>query len=335
MIDAFTDHYGDMLVERAMVPHGAVDDVDGWRRPGDVDVDGRPSKLRDAWDWLRGVPGDEQGSIRLGPRGTADEPRKVPSTGGRANEGRYRWAAGSVDAEGTKIGGRFAPDDAPDAPRTRVDAADSDADIKTQLTSADTRNRTALLLGGGTEGEAYSPGIVKKFREMSPELDASYLAADQVLKMAEIYDRVFVNDISPSHLSNLRLQIESIAGKMPDNVHLFAADVNDLPFSRLSETDIFVIAPNGGLTSALPRGLNAAVGEGNRAYVLTDPNLDLATGRMVGALERYRWSKFFRGTYDPGAETVRGMRIDSIHFRDYHDFSVYTKPNPGMVIVGR
>jgi hypothetical protein len=72
MIDAFTDHYGDMLVERAMTPRpaGAGDDADGWRRPGVADdVDGRPNKLRDAWDWLRGLPGDEQGSIRLGPAG--------------------------------------------------------------------------------------------------------------------------------------------------------------------------------------------------------------------------------------------------------------------------
>jgi hypothetical protein len=50
---------------------------------------------------------------RLVPLDAPDGPRKVPSTGGRANEGRYRWAAGSVDAEGTKIGGRFAPGDAP------------------------------------------------------------------------------------------------------------------------------------------------------------------------------------------------------------------------------
>jgi hypothetical protein len=73
-IDAFTDYYGDKLVERAMTPRSAASDADGWRRPGDVDVDGRSSKLRDAWDWLRGVPGDEQGSIRLGP---ADKVRRL------------------------------------------------------------------------------------------------------------------------------------------------------------------------------------------------------------------------------------------------------------------
>jgi hypothetical protein len=334
MIDAFTDHYGDMLVERAMTPHGAVDDVDAWRRPTDVDVDGRPSKLRDAWDWLRGVPGDERGSIRLGLRGAADEPRKVPSTGGRANEGRYRWAAGSVDAEGTKIGGRFAPGDEPDGMQPRVGAVDSDADIKTQLTSADTRNRTALLLGGGTEGEAYSSEIVKKFREMSPELDASYLAADQVLKMAEIYDRVFVNDISLSHLRNLQLQIESMTGKMPDNVHLFAADVNDLPFSRLSETDVFVIAPNEGLIGALPRGLDTVLGEGSRAFIITEPDLPLPES-VVDSFKKYQWNESFTSTYDPASETVRGVQIDSLHFRRWADSRLYKLNEPDMMIVGR
>jgi hypothetical protein len=73
-IDAFTDHYGDMVVEgrlSAWMAGGAAGaaDVGGWRRPGDVDADGRPNKLRDAWDWLRGLPGNEQGSIRLGPAG--------------------------------------------------------------------------------------------------------------------------------------------------------------------------------------------------------------------------------------------------------------------------
>jgi hypothetical protein len=43
MIDAFTDHYGDMLVERAMTPRpargagGVGDDADAWRRPGLAD----------------------------------------------------------------------------------------------------------------------------------------------------------------------------------------------------------------------------------------------------------------------------------------------------------
>jgi hypothetical protein len=337
-IDAFTDYYGDMLVERAMTPRsarGAVDDVDGWRRPGDVDDAG--SILFEPGEGKRwGNYGfdAEWHPKRLVPLDAPDGPRKVPSTGGRANEGRYRWAAGSVDAEGTKIGGQFAPGDEPDTPRVRVGASDTDAGIKTQLTSADTRNRTALLLGGGTEGEAYSSKIVKKFREMSPELDASYLAADQVLKMAEIYDRVLVNDISPSHLRNLQLQIESMMGKMPDNVHLFAADVNDLPFSRLSETDVFVIAPNEGLIGALPRGLDTVVGEGSRAFIITEPDLPLPES-VVDSFKKYQWNESFTSTYDPASETVRGIQIDSLHFRRWADSRLYKLNEPDMMIVGR
>jgi hypothetical protein len=128
MVDAFTDHYGDKLVERAMTPRsvrGAVDDVDGWRRPGDVDDAG--SMLFEPGEgkrWVNYGFEAEWHPKRLVPLDAPDGPRKVPSTGGRANEGRYRWAAGSVDAEGTKIGGRFAPGDAPEGARTRVDAAD-------------------------------------------------------------------------------------------------------------------------------------------------------------------------------------------------------------------
>jgi len=56
-IDAFTDYYGDMLVERAMVPRparGAAGDADGWRRPGDVDdADGRLRRwMPEEWDAL-------------------------------------------------------------------------------------------------------------------------------------------------------------------------------------------------------------------------------------------------------------------------------------------
>jgi hypothetical protein len=51
MIDAFTDHYGDMLVERAMTPRSAADDADGWRRPGVADdVDGLRRLSAEEWD---------------------------------------------------------------------------------------------------------------------------------------------------------------------------------------------------------------------------------------------------------------------------------------------
>jgi hypothetical protein len=117
-IDAFTDYYGDMLVERAMTPRparGAGDDADGWRRPGDVDVDGRPSKLRDAWDWLRGVPGDEQGSIRLEPAGDEGVPLRTPDdllpVEWKRSTGRWR-ATDEIVVSGKRYRkGQFVPDD--------------------------------------------------------------------------------------------------------------------------------------------------------------------------------------------------------------------------------
>jgi hypothetical protein len=112
-IDAFTDHYGDMVVEgrlSAWMAGGAAGaaDVGGWRRPGGVDADGRPNKLRDAWDWLRGVPGDEQGSIRLGPAGEDDLSRAI----GRLNpEDQRLLRARTIEAlraDGTELSRRTA-----------------------------------------------------------------------------------------------------------------------------------------------------------------------------------------------------------------------------------
>ncbi len=154
-IDAFTDYYGDKLVERAMTPRparGAVDDVDGWRRPGATDdVDGRLRRwMPEEWDALAvrkamdvfrdpnasrterfraqnrlldaGVRGPWQGGESLEQmrhRHPTDPDAYWDPTAGKAHEGRWR----------SRKTGRIVAGDPPEGARTRV-GAESDVDIK-------------------------------------------------------------------------------------------------------------------------------------------------------------------------------------------------------------
>jgi hypothetical protein len=159
-IDAFTDYYGDMLVERAMTPRsarGAVDDVDGWRRPGVADdADGRlrrwtpeewgalavrkamdvfrdPNASRTERFWaqnklldtrVRGVWQGGESIEQMRHRHPTDPDAYWDPTAGRAHEGRWR----------SRETGRIVAGDAPEGVRTRVGVADTDTDTKAKMT---------------------------------------------------------------------------------------------------------------------------------------------------------------------------------------------------------
>ncbi|MCR4408637.1 MAG: hypothetical protein NUW24_17245, partial [Anaerolineae bacterium] len=107
--------------------------------------------------------------------------------------------------------------------------------------------RTAYLLGGGGPTEE---------------------AAEQVLELSRKYRSVEVVDIDPEMVRGLEMGLQAKGG-IPSNVRIQTMAAAEL--GPLLNVDIFVVAPDPGwLRTTLAADLSTVVGQGSRAYVVSE-----------------------------------------------------------------
>jgi hypothetical protein len=135
-------------------------------------------------------------------------------------------------------------------------------------------SRDAYLIGGALTGEPN-----KAIEE--------YRAFQQIVNLAENYPNVVVNDISEGALG---LTERTIRNLRPDlsNVVFMHGDALKLP--QLHNADIFVVAPNPGLSlfgiegllPKVPKLADNVLGHQSRIFIATEQNVDNLFGILKG-----------------------------------------------------